>query len=55
MESKSKSDVERTDLEKAMEFKPKKGMQFKTLRYEKDEEQPQIVYITLNRPEKVML
>lgn len=27
-------------------------MEFNTLRYEKDKEQPQIVYITLNRPEK---
>jgi enoyl-CoA hydratase len=27
-------------------------MEFKTIRYEKDENQPQIVYITLNRPEK---
>jgi enoyl-CoA hydratase len=35
-----------------MEFKPKKGMEFRTIRYEKDEEQPQIVYITLNRPDK---
>ena len=53
MVSKSKSgDVERTEIEKAMEFKPKKGMKFKSLRYEKDKEQPQIVYITLNRPEK---
>jgi len=42
----------KTDLEKAMEFKPKKGMEFTTIRYEKDKEQSQIVYITLNRPEK---
>ena len=29
-----------------------KEMEFNTLRYEKDSKQPQIVYITLNRPEK---
>ena len=41
------------DSKEAEEFRSNAGIKFNTIRYEKDKEQPQIVYITLNRPEKI--
>ena len=41
------------DSKRAEELRSNAGIKSNTIRYEKDKEQPQIVYITLNRPEKI--